>query len=112
VSPVADTKPTRIEAILKIGRADVEGTAPMPLPLGFVNERFQQVRDHAGYLFENDENFRDLCEDYEDCAKSLARLESSSSSSRAMFDEYSALLLRLERELLRYLEEHPRPGEA
>jgi hypothetical protein len=107
---VTDIRRTRIEAILKSGRADGGGT--MPLPLGFVNERFQQVRDHAGSLFESDENFRDLCEDYEDCARTLARLESSSSSSRPMFDEYTALLLRLERELLRYLEEHPRPGEA
>jgi hypothetical protein len=84
----------------------------MPLPLGFVSERFQQVRDHAGRLFESDENFRDLCQDYEDCARTLARLESANPSSRAMFDEYSVLLLRLERELLRYLEEHPRPSEG
>lgn len=84
----------------------------MTLPLGFVSERFQRVRDHAAYLYGSDENFRDLCADYEDCARTLARLESTSASSRAMFDEYTALLLRLERELLRYLEEHPLPAQA
>ena len=83
----------------------------MPLPLGFVSERFPRVREHATYLFGRDETFRDLCEDYEDCARTLARLESAEPASRAIFNEYSVLLLRLERELLRYLEEHPRPGD-
>lgn len=71
--------------------------------LKLVSDRFEQVRGRAVRLFESDDNFRDLCEDYEACAKTLARLESCPSSGE-MRNEYAALLLRLERELLRYLE--------
>jgi len=80
--------------------------------LQVVNDRFQQVRERAALLFERDENFRDLCEDYEACARTVARLETSCGSSEAMRREYTALLLRLERELLRYLEEHPARRES
>jgi hypothetical protein len=80
--------------------------------LRVVNERFQQVREQAALLFERDESFRDLCEDYEACAKTVARLESCRSTSEAIRSEYAALLLRLERELLRYLEEHPALEES
>jgi hypothetical protein len=75
--------------------------------LRLVSERFEQVRGRAALLFERDEGFRDLCEDYELCVRTVARLESEGSSSEGMRHEYAALLLRLERELLRYLEEHP-----
>jgi hypothetical protein len=77
-----------------------------------VNERFQRVREQTALLFERDENFRDLCDDYEACAKTVARLESCRSTSEGMRSEYAALLLRLERELLRYLEEHPARRES
>jgi uncharacterized protein involved in exopolysaccharide biosynthesis len=79
--------------------------------LRLVNERFQEVREQAIRLFERDETFRDLCEDYEACALTLARLESGT-ASEGLRHEYAALLLRLERELLRYLEEHPEIGKA
>jgi len=75
--------------------------------LRLVAERFTHLRDHATRLFEEDENFRELCEDYEACASTVARLESSGVPSDALRNEYAALLLRLEREMLRYLEEHP-----
>jgi hypothetical protein len=75
--------------------------------LRLVSERFPQVQEHAVRLFERDETFRDLCEDYDACAKTVARFESCNPSSQRMRNEYAALLLRLERELLRYLEEHP-----
>jgi hypothetical protein len=74
--------------------------------LRLVSARFEQVRGRAAQLFECDDSFRDLCEDYEACATTMARLESGEGSAE-MRNEYGALLLRLERELLRYLEEHP-----
>jgi hypothetical protein len=57
-------------------------------------------------LFERDEIFRELCDDYEACARALAEQERSEDLRR----EYSALRLRLETELLAYLDEaeHPR----
>jgi hypothetical protein len=72
-----------------------------------VAERFQGARDRAQRLFELDENFRDLCDEYLECTGTVARLESGAGSSGGMRNEYAALQLRLERELLRYLEEHP-----
>ena len=75
--------------------------------LKVVQERFTPLRERATRLFEREEVFRDLCEDYEACIAAAARLESSSLASQALRTEYVALQLRLERELLRYLEEHP-----
>jgi uncharacterized protein YdcH (DUF465 family) len=80
--------------------------------LKFLNERFHEVRDEMARLFERDEDFRELCEDYKSCAQTVARLQSSGLTTEGLRKEYSALLLRLERELLRYLEEHPAGGEA
>lgn len=78
--------------------------AAMHPALKLVSERFGQVQGRAARLFEGDESFRDLCEDYAACAQTLARLESEGPSSAGIRNEYGALLLRLERELLRYLE--------
>jgi hypothetical protein len=78
--------------------------------LRLVSERFAHLRDRAVRVFEHDENFRDLCDEYEACTGTVTRLQSSGSASPGMRDEYAALLLRLEHELLRYLEEHPTRG--
>ena len=75
--------------------------------LKLVSERFGQVREPAARLFERDEDFRELCEEYAMCAQAVTRLDSGSASSEELRNEYTALLLRLEHELLRYLEEHP-----
>ena len=80
--------------------------------LKLVSERFEHLRDHAVRMFELDENFRDLCDEYEACSGTVARLESSGVSSDNLRNEYAALMLRLEYELLRYLEEHSRRGET
>ncbi len=72
--------------------------------LKLVSERFEQVGGRAARLFDRDESFRDLCEEYAACAQTLARLESTSPSPAGMRNEYGALLLRLERELLRHME--------
>jgi hypothetical protein len=95
-------------------REDSDGGAEtsMPASLRRVSERFQLVRDRAARLFERDPDFRDLCEEYDACARTLARHEAAGSSSEAMGREYTALMLRLERELLRHLEEHPERYES
>jgi hypothetical protein len=80
--------------------------------LRVVNERFQGVRDRTARLFERDTDFRDLCEEYEACAHTVTRLQGCGAASEAMRIEYTVLLLRLERELLRYLEEHPDRAES
>lgn len=78
----------------------------MDSALAMVSERFPQVQDRAAILFDRDDDFRELCEEYQACTQTVSRLESSGAASAAVRNEYAALRLRLERELLRYLEEH------
>jgi hypothetical protein len=75
-------------------------------------ERFPLLQERASALFARDETFRDMCEDYDTCAETLARLESSPAKPEGLRAEYAALLLRLEGELLRHLGERPRYGES
>ena len=71
----------------------------MPSSLQLVSEQFPHLRERVACLFEREEIFRELCEDYEACTQALVRLESNAGLKR----EYSALRLRLETELLGYL---------
>jgi len=66
-----------------------------------VSEQFPHLRERVTCLFERDEIFRELCDDYGVCAEALARQESNEDLKR----EYAALRLRLETELLGYLDE-------
>lgn len=75
-------------------------------------ERFPLLRQEAIVRFAWDETFRDMCEDYGTCAETLAQLESSPAAAEGMRAEYTALLLRFERELLRHLGERPSHGES
>jgi hypothetical protein len=78
----------------------------MPSSLHLVSEQFPHLRDRVTCLFERNEIFRELCEDYETCTSALARQPASG----ALRHEYSALQLRLETELLGYLREDVEPG--
>lgn len=73
----------------------------MPSSLQLVSEQFPHLRERVACLFEREELFRELCEDYEACTDALAR----QSASEGLRREYSVLQLRLEAELLRYLHE-------
>ena len=72
-----------------------------------VSDQFPHLRERVACLFESDEIFRELCDDYEACAEALVRQETNEDLKR----EYAALRLRLETELLGYLQEaeHPHP---
>ena len=74
--------------------------------LRLVSERLPHVREQAGFLFERDEIFRELCDEYQTCSEAEARMDGVR-ASEALRKEYSVLRLRLEGELLRYLGEHP-----
>jgi hypothetical protein len=79
----------------------------MSSPLQVVSEQFPLLRDRVARLFEQDPLFRELCEDYETCAIALAGHKASEGLQR----EYSALRLRLETEMLRFLnEDAAKPG--
>jgi hypothetical protein len=72
-----------------------------------VLERFPSVGERAADVFEQDDNFRELCLEYEACLESVGRLGCGGDRPQPICDEYRALLLRLEGELLRYLEDKP-----
>jgi hypothetical protein len=76
--------------------------------LQLVSEQFPDIRDRVVWLFARDPLFRELCEDYEACSVALARQASSEGLQR----EYAALRLRLETELLRFLNEDARARDA
>jgi hypothetical protein len=89
-----------------------DGSAPMQMSLRLVSERFQQVEKRARRLFDLSVDFRDLCDEYEACTETLAHLQTGGRESAGLRNEYAALLLRLERELLRCMEEHPECEES
>ena len=70
-------------------------------------ERFPHLQSVSLQLLERDEAFRELCEEYAACTQVLERL-SDEPSDEAMRREYSALRLRVEGELLRYISDHGR----
>ena len=71
-----------------------------------VSEQFPHLRERVACLFERDDIFRELCDDYETCAQALSRQE----SNEGLRHEYAALRLRLETELLGYLQDTHEPG--
>lgn len=77
--------------------------------LQLLTERLPHVGDRAARLFEDDDVFRELCEEYVTCTEAAARIATQKGSAGALLHEYVALRLRLEGEVLRYLAEH---GEA
>ena len=79
----------------------------MDSALKVLGERMPRVREQVTRLFEHDEVFRELCGDYETCSETAARMDSVAPARPGLRDEYVALQLRLEGELLRYLMEHP-----
>jgi hypothetical protein len=76
--------------------------------LQLVTEQFPYLRDRVVRVFERDLVFQELCEDYEACAQALER----QSCNQALQHEYTALRLRLETELLRYVEDVKEPGNG
>jgi hypothetical protein len=69
-------------------------------------EQFPHLRERVACLFDEDVVFRELCEDYETCTNALARQP----SEPGLREEYSALRLRLETELLGHLDQGTRRG--
>jgi hypothetical protein len=75
--------------------------------LTLVSERFGPLRDRAIRAFERDLISAICATSTRSARRRWPGHEESQRSSEAMRREYAALLLRVERELLRYLDEHP-----
>ena len=73
--------------------------------LDLLRERFPHVNGVSLQLLERDETFRELGEEYVACTEVVERL-TRSGSDEALRREYSALRLRVERELLGYISGH------
>jgi hypothetical protein len=82
----------------------------MTSPLQLVSQQFPLLQGRVTWRFEHDELFRELCQDYEACVEASTRLEATKDGPEALRREYVALRLRLETELLRYLQETDDPG--
>jgi len=68
--------------------------------LELVVEQFPDLKERVDSLFARNPAFRELCEDYETCTRALSRQPSSD-----LKQEYAALRLRLETEVLRFVQE-------
>jgi hypothetical protein len=79
--------------------------------LDFLGDRCPELRVQALRLLEEDDEFRELCEEHAECARALERLQIGGHLREQIRDEYASLQLRLQRELLRYLEEHAAAAE-
>jgi hypothetical protein len=70
-----------------------------------LGQRFPNIPSVSLKLLGRQETFRDLCDEYAVCSEMLERLQLTESSD-AIRKEFSALQLRLEGELLRYISKH------
>jgi hypothetical protein len=77
----------------------------MSSPLAAVVGRFPGARARAEELFEHDEVFREVCEEYEACRQAELRLAGGDARTEALRLEYEKHRARLEQELSRHLEE-------
>jgi hypothetical protein len=60
-------------------------------------------------LLSADERLREICTEYEDVAQCRGRLSPGTAKDQEKFDEYTALLRDLEKELLSIFSEHRSP---
>ena len=73
----------------------------MSSSLDLVSRQFPHLQDRVACLFDRDPLFRELCDDYQACSTALKQQQASEGLQR----EYELLRLRLETELLRFLNE-------
>ena len=70
----------------------------------YLDQRFPERKLHIARLQCADNDFRDLCRDYEDCVQVLDDLSRNPISDLKRIKEYQELKLSLELEVLEYLE--------
>ena len=74
--------------------------------LEFIVKRFPLYSESIRQLFQDDNSFQSLCEDYHVCAKALDHWnEATSEEAPDRQQEYATLLKELEDEILKYLKQ-------
>ena len=68
--------------------------------LGEVVKRFPQSEAGVRSLFDQDEDFRELCSDYCECLSVIQRIRRESGGSHSLLEEYCEARVHLEQELL------------
>ena len=104
---INDPEPRRGVAMPHSQDNDAEkdaGRATAEACMKLLHERFPHVQALALKRCEQQDSFRELCEEYSACTEVLARLERPDGEA-SLRSEYGALRLRLEGELLRYIAE-------
>jgi hypothetical protein len=61
---------------------------------------FPDFKQKIDFLFQTDENFRDLCEDYLLCVGNALTLKKDAKNTKEQIEEYKELQLSLQQEIL------------
>jgi hypothetical protein len=78
---------------------------PAGAGLSLIMEQFFEERQALQRLFQESLSFQSLCDDYQECLAELQNWQQSTSEEApAWRDEYAHLLLELEQEVRKYLE--------
>jgi hypothetical protein len=72
--------------------------------LKMVINKFPEQANRLTELFYKDENFREICEDYVLCIRSMDKIISTTSMTNRILKEYKKALKELENEMLMYLD--------
>lgn len=84
----------------------------MGKPLECVIGQLPFLRELLTEVFARDETFRELCAEYEVCLEALARFEAEEPVNQPLRNEYAVLRMRLEGEMLRYLDPRTTSGQG
>lgn len=83
-----------------------EGLKRLRTSFCHVLARFPEHRSSLEKLWEDNAYFQSLCEEYDDCVAALNYWQLSDGEEAGEYrDEYAALVLELEAEILEYLED-------
>jgi len=74
--------------------------------LNEVTRRFPQSASRIQYLFDEDEDFRELCSDYAECLIVIERLRQQKTGPDPRLEDYCEARVNLEQELLSRLSTH------
>jgi hypothetical protein len=75
----------------------------VPLKLQDMIQRFPDFRVRIIQLYENDENFKSLCEDYWLCTTLLEKQRNRIEADVELATEYEAICITLENDINQYL---------
>jgi hypothetical protein len=72
----------------------------MQKEIGPIIQLFPDFKQKIDFLFQTDENFRDLCEDYLLCVGNALTLKRDTNNSKEQIEEFEEIQLSLEQEIL------------